>query len=789
MSDDEGTSSPRRPGPALIAILGIGGAAGLFLVMCVLFGSSSAPAWLVSLARSKGPVALAALVLGAGLWLGFGAAVLGLLLLRHPRLGLALPLWTGLVGGVVALALGVCGADGSGPALRSGGGLGLLLLFGYVALLVVLGSGIVAGLTFQRDDERPNTVLFLLLTGLPWAILAHVMLVGRLSETWLAEMVRPSPVPGHVPLAALVVLVGLNGAAVGYGLLRPRWRIVLPALGVTLALAVLGYVLLRLGLSPVAGDEGGPRAGHLLLLGPEAAGGSSAVSLLVRWAVVQVGAVGMLGLGHLVGAAVVKAVGLLPASAPAGRAGAPRPAPAEVGEEPPSRGGRAYAVATLLCAVLVVYGSLVPLQWRPRPFEEALGRFLETPYLTLGVWNRADLVANLLLFVPLTFVATGWLTGAGARGGRWLIAPLVMAGAGGLAVGIEFAQVYFPPRTVSLNDILAECVGGVLGVGLWLTAGRALTAWGRRGLRAISEPTRLARYVLTAYVVGFAVYQLFPFDVVLSADEMLMQLRQGKVVVIPFGEWGRLPAVVVLAKVLVFVPVGYWVVVRRREVRWPVVAALVRGGVFAVMVEALQVCVFSRYSSMTDVVLGAGGSLVGGVLATRFGPAARNPLPEGRAWRGVWWLLRLAAAGGVVAVLVWGKWTPFAYRWPEQGLLVALAERVHVPFYYQYWNSEFEAVGQLLRDVAAPAVLALFVVSLLPRVRGRRGVAAVVAAAVAAVVELGQVLFPPHVPDLTTAVLAAGGAVAGVYVYGPFVRGFVQPPGAGEAEGGPEEPT
>ena len=55
--------------------------------------------------------------------------------------------------------------------------------------------------------------------------------------------------------------------------------------------------------------------------------------------------------------------------------------------------------------------------------------------------------------------------------------------------------------------------------------------------------------------------------------------------------------------------------------------------------------------------------------------------------------------------------------------------------------------------------------------------------------ELGQIVFPPHVPDLTTAVLAAGGAVAGVYLYGPFARAFVRPGGAAAMESGPEEPT
>ena len=144
----------------------------------------------------------------------------------------------------------------------------------------------------------------------------------------------------------------------------------------------------------------------------------------------------------------------------------------------------------------------------------------------------------------------------------------------------------------------------------------------------------------------------------------------------------------------------------------------------------------------------------------------------------------------LVAVVVWGKWAPLALHWPEQGVFAALAGRVHVPFYYQYYNSEFEAVGQLLRDIAAPAVLAMLVVSLFPAgLAGRRVAAAAIASAVAVVVELGQIAFPPHVPDVTTAVLATGGAIVGVYLYGPFVSAFVHPGGAEDTEVGLEEPT
>ena len=59
--------------------------------------------------------------------------------------------------------------------------------------------------------------------------------------------------------------------------------------------------------------------------------------------------------------------------------------------------------------VFVVYGSLVPLDYTPVPWDEAVERFRNIRFLQLGIGSRADWVANLLLFIPLTFLWLGWL--------------------------------------------------------------------------------------------------------------------------------------------------------------------------------------------------------------------------------------------------------------------------------------------------------------------------------------------------------------------------------------------
>ena len=71
-----------------------------------------------------------------------------------------------------------------------------------------------------------------------------------------------------------------------------------------------------------------------------------------------------------------------------------------------------HALLALLWALFVAYGSLVPLDFRPRP--DAWQAFMNTPWLSLGVGSRADWVANkpgsdtaLMLALVHTLVVNG----------------------------------------------------------------------------------------------------------------------------------------------------------------------------------------------------------------------------------------------------------------------------------------------------------------------------------------------------------------------------------------------
>lgn len=112
---------------------------------------------------------------------------------------------------------------------------------------------------------------------------------------------------------------------------------------------------------------------------------------------------------------------------------------------------------------------LTPVEGRQYPVTWCMG---------CGERGMADVVRNLLLFVPLGMVVAGWF--------RSDLAAFVVPA--GLSLAIEAAQLGVPGRDPSLGDFICNSVGGAAGVmiartsGHWLyptprLAGRLSLAW------------------------------------------------------------------------------------------------------------------------------------------------------------------------------------------------------------------------------------------------------------------------------------------------------------------------
>ena len=174
----------------------------------------------------------------------------------------------------------------------------------------------------------------------------------------------------------------------------------------------------------------------------------------------------------------------------------------------------------------LIYGSLVPLDCKPFPFDEALNNFQNIRYLTLGIESRADWIANILLYIPLAFLGLANFRNSLQKGiiAKALIVLLMLAFCLATAIGIEFTQQFFPPRTVSLNDLIAETLGSVLGIVLWLSVGDKMFAYTRQVMQGDWLSLKSA---IILFLPVYVFLSLFPFDFVTSSVELNNKLASG----------------------------------------------------------------------------------------------------------------------------------------------------------------------------------------------------------------------------------------------------------------------
>jgi len=447
-----------------------------------------------------------------------------------------------------------------------------------------------------------------------------------------------------------------------------------------------------------------------------------------------------------------------------------------------------YLMWLLAYFALAVYGSLVPLKIRPVAWDAAIEQFRNIRYLQLSEASRADWVANILLFIPLAYFATAVLT-LGVR--SWLVrsagAVVVAGSCMALSVVVEFVQIWFYPRTVSLNDILAESIGGGVGAVLWLVLGMTVHRW----LAAYFAPQRRRTQIdllLEFYLVGLVVYSLLPLDLTISPAELYRKFRDGKVQFIPFAEysWDLALLYAVATNIAIFIPVGMFcstaLTSEDRPVRSVLHSTLLGAGVAAI-IEVAQLFVIEHFTSMTTVILAAVGCSLGAVLMHRI--RGRDPdfahllesLDSRRraagvclALMGIYSLILLAVfcSGGVWETDPERIWRRFHGFWRP-------------PMSALYWGREYNALSDVLRKIlffiplGGLGAVAVWGKAAKSGSRHRLLLAAVLlyAASISFSIEMLQVYLPPpqgdpsgpaHVADVGDVLTCTAGAAIGLFL-------------------------
>ena len=354
---------------------------------------------------------------------------------------------------------------------------------------------------------------------------------------------------------------------------------------------------------------------------------------------------------------------------------------------------RTLFFATALYLLFVVYGSLVPLEFKDLPLETALTQFKAIRYLNLGADSRADWIANIVLYIPLAFGMSATFGGMRHPLARALIAVAVLVFCLALAVAVEFTQLFFPPRTVSLNDLIAEALGSIIGVLSWQFFGGYFSGLYRHLLRGSLLSAKAA---IIFYVLMYVALSLFPFDFVTSVAELNEKLTNGNdAIVLPFNVCSAEPmrcGVKLLVEIAVLIPLGV-LFCFLPYLQHPGTVAVLVGFFLSVGLEVTQVFLLSGSGQGISIVtrmvgMGAGASLFTWAKQHDFADIMRLLR------RAVWFTV----PPYLFLVLSINGWFSADWLSSEQAL-ENLTNTRFLPLYYFYYTSEGVALVSLLSNI------------------------------------------------------------------------------------------
>ncbi len=432
-----------------------------------------------------------------------------------------------------------------------------------------------------------------------------------------------------------------------------------------------------------------------------------------------------------------------------------------------SAGYRRLALGLLL---FTIYGSWLPFHFRPETIPEALEKFQHISLTSPGdLEARGDWNITFVLFAILGFAFVGMFSVDGPRRRALVAAPLVFLGGCFLSVFIEFSQIFFPPRTVSLNDLVIQASGACFGACIWVAAGQRITRWIRRLGSAINLEG-LARRVWPGYLVLLVVVQLMPFDFTVSAAELARKWDEGRIHLVPFESFLTQSPSQILIKVLVqtacFAPLGALRAVGRGRPR-PAASrkpAFVFGLAVTALVELLRVLVYSRVFDATDIVLGTAAVVIGSQAGELFRSfwndftAASQPPqdcfhPSTGIALGVVWL----------ATILFLHWSPFDFTTDpadfgadsEQIIRHGLHRITWWPFADYYWGSKYNALDQFLRKSASFVPLGIIVAVFRGNWDRKKGARLTLLLAILTgmMIEIGKYFLPSRHPSTTDPLL------------------------------------
>ncbi len=428
---------------------------------------------------------------------------------------------------------------------------------------------------------------------------------------------------------------------------------------------------------------------------------------------------------------------------------------------------RYFFYATLLYLLFVIYGSLVPLDFKYMPLNEALDQFRGLRYHNLGIGSSADWGTNFLLLIPLAFSWFALLTKNARPFTKIFLFIFIWLACFLLAVAVEFTQFFFPSRTTSINDIIAQSSGAFIGcIAGWIFGQRFMEWLQQWHQEAVINS--LYRY-LQIYLLGLFLYAVLPMDLTLSPIELYHKWNEGRIILLPFGnsktslieniyQWS--------SEALLWLPVPLLWQRTRRLTQFQLYQRLF---IAALVIEFFQLFVYSRVTDITDILLALLGGGIG-IQLTKYFSITYPVAPIQTRFQILssesrWWVALFCLVWFVLLMAIF--WYPFNFDIDSALISERTNSFFKLPFYSYYYGSEFRAATEVFHKILffIPLGCAFAFISWSYRFRTFSRFVSYFGIALAALaIEAGQLLLPKKNTDLTDWVLEFTGGVIGFVV-------------------------
>lgn len=422
-------------------------------------------------------------------------------------------------------------------------------------------------------------------------------------------------------------------------------------------------------------------------------------------------------------------------------------------------------VLAVLYGLVIVYSSLIVgpagLNYVPLDAEAAWQSFRAIRYFNNGSDQRADWIANAVMLAPFGYLVNAAIGLRRARPFALLPGLVTFLVSLLFILAVKFAQLYFPPRTVSINYVFAQSLGALAGIGLFrLVHGKIVPT-----MRLLYREGEGLVPVLAAYSVLVGAYFLMPFDLALSPDDLLQRLSQLHVSLFPTPDRGiGYGAMLVAGDVLATVPVGMLLAVTGRGASFETLLLRGFGLVLPIAIVSLFVLganpyAFSLVARTAGVGLGVGlmWALRGkdlwkrhyryGRLVPYVFPAYLLLVAFARGLFGPGWLTIDEAVGNLDQRLLLPLWSLYIVSKADAGRSIFAGLALYAPVGVMVWFRR----GFWSRGAGFSAGLAFFL---------------------ALAIETGRMLKPGLSPDFTMPFVAAIGAAVAARAMLPLWKMF-----------------